>query len=114
MNNFTLFESQHVYQQGNPFLLNQINDIIQAIGAYKNVSFTASYNYIQRASGSALARHNTNESILLKQVVNIPHHSVVSLGLNWKDTFGPYSPAFGLSWQKQFLEYQGEGDTTSP
>ena len=107
MNNFTLFESQHVYQQGNPFLLNQINDIIQAIGAYKNVSFTASYNYIQRASGSALARHNTNESILLKQVVNIPHYSVVSLGLNWKDTFGPYSPALGLSWQKQFLEYQG-------
>lgn len=107
MNNFTLFESQYVYQQGNPFLRNQINDIIQAIGAYKNVSFTASYNYIQRASGSALARHNTNESILLKQVVNIPHYSVVSLGLNWKDTFGPYSPAFGLSWQKQFLEYQG-------
>ena len=107
MNNFTLFESQYVYQQGNPFLRNQINDIIQAIGAYKNVSFTASYNYIQRASGSALARHNTNESILLKQVVNIPHYSVVSLGLNWKDTFGPYSPDFGLSWQKQFLEYQG-------
>ena len=107
MNNFTLFESQYVYQQGNPFLRNQINDIIQAIGAYKNVSFTASYNYIQRASGSALARHNTNESILLKQVVNIPHYSVVSLGLNWKDTFGPYSPALGLSWQKQFLEYQG-------
>lgn len=108
MNNFTLFENQYVYQQGNPFLFSQINDIIQTTGTFKNLAFSTSYSYIQNASASGLTRHRSNERVVLKHVVNIPHHSVVSLGLNWRDTFGFYSPSIGITWKKQFLEYQGE------
>ena len=66
LNNFTLIENQYVYQQGNPFLLNE-----------------------------------------LKRVISIPSYSTLSLGLDWSDSFGPYSPSFGVELQKQFFEYQG-------
>ena len=107
LNNFTLIENQYVYQQGNPFLLNETNDALQLLGTYKTLSFSASYNYIRNAATTVLARHETKDDVVLKRRINIPSYSTLSLGLDWSDSFGPYSPSFGVELQKQFFEYQG-------
>ena len=107
LNNFTLIENQYVYQQGNPFLLNETNDALQLLGTYKTLSFSASYNYIRNTATTALARHETKDDVVLKRRINIPSYSTLSLGLDWSDSFGPYSPSFGVELQKQFFEYQG-------
>ena len=107
LNNFTLIENQYVYQQGNPFLLNETNDALQLLGTYKTLSFSASYNYIRNTATTALARHETKADVVLKRRINIPSYSTLSLGLDWSDSFGPYSPSFGVELQKQFFEYQG-------
>ena len=107
LNNFTLLENQYVYQQGSPFLLNETNDALQLLGTYKTLSFSASYNYIRNTATTALARHETKADVLLKRRINIPSYSTLSLGLDWSDSFGPYSPSFGVELQKQFFEYQG-------
>ena len=107
LNNFTLIENQYVYQQGNPFLRNETNDALQLLGTYKTLSFSASYNYIQNTATTALARHETKADVILKRRINIPSYSTLSLGLDWSDSFGPYSPSFGVELQKQFFEYQG-------
>ena len=107
LNNFTLIENQYIYQQGNPFLLNETNDALQLLGTYKTLSFSASYNYIRNAATTVLARHETKDDVVLKRVISIPSYSTLSLGLDWSDSFGPYSPSFGVELQKQFFEYQG-------
>ena len=107
LNNFTLLENQYVYQQGSPFLLNETNDALQLLGTYKTLSFSASYNYIRNTATTALARHETKDDVVLKRVISIPCYSTLSLGLDWSDSFGPYSPSFGVELQKQFFEYQG-------
>ena len=86
MNNFTLIENQYVYQQGNPFLLNETNDALQLLGTYKTLSFSASYNYIRNTATTALARHETKADVLLKRVISIPSYSTLSLGLDWRDS----------------------------
>ena len=107
LNNFTLLENQYVYQQGNPFLLNETNDALQLLGTYKTLSFSASYNYIRNTATTALARHETKADVLLKRTINIPSYSTLSLGLNWSDSFGPYSPSIEVGFQKQLLKYSG-------
>ncbi|WP_251419786.1 outer membrane beta-barrel protein [Porphyromonas bobii] len=107
LNNFTLLENQYVYQQGSPFLLNETNDALQLLGTYKTLSFSASYNYIRNTATTALARHETKADVLLKRTINIPSYSTLSLGLNWSDSFGPYSPSIEVGFQKQFLKYSG-------
>ena len=107
LNNFTLIENQYVYQQGNPFLLNETNDALQLLGTYKTLSFSASYNYIRNTATTALARHETKADVLLKRTINIPSYSTLSLGLNWSDSFGPYSPSIEVEFQKQLLKYSG-------
>ena len=107
LNNFTLIENQYVYQQGNPFLRNETNDALQLLGTYKTLSFSASYNYIRNTATTALARHETKDDVVLKRRINIPSYSTLSLGLDWSDSFGPYSPSFGVELHKQFFEYQG-------
>ena len=107
LNNFTLIENQYVYQQGNPFLLNETNDALQLLGTYKTLSFSASYNYIRNTATTALARHETKADVLLKRRINIPSYSTLSLGLNWSDSFGPYSPSIEVEFQKQLLKYSG-------
>ena len=107
LNNFTLLENQYVYQQGNPFLLNETNDALQLLGTYKTLSFSASYNYIRNTATTALARHETKADVLLKRTINIPSYSTLSLGLNWSDSFGPYSPSIEVEFQKQLLKYSG-------
>ena len=107
LNNFTLIENQYVYQQGNPFLLNETNDALQLLGTYKTLSFSASYNYIRNTATTALARHETKADVLLKRRINIPSYSTLSLGLNWSDSFGPYSPSIEVGFQKQLLKYSG-------
>ena len=107
LNNFTLLENQYVYQQGSPFLLNETNDALQLLGTYKTLSFSASYNYIRNTATTALARHETKADVLLKRRINIPSYSTLSLGLNWSDSFGPYSPSIEVEFQKQLLKYSG-------
>ena len=107
MNNFTLLENQYVYQQSNPFLLNETNDALQLLGTYKTLSFSASYNYIRNTATTALARHETKADVLLKRTINIPSYSTLSLGLNWSDSFGSYSPSIEVEFQKQLLKYSG-------
>ena len=107
LNNFTLLENQYVYQQGSPFLLNETNDALQLLGTYKTLSFSASYNYIRNTATTALARHETKADVLLKRTINIPSYSMLSLGLNWSDSFGPYSPSIEVEFQKQLLKYSG-------
>ena len=107
LNNFTLLENQYVYQQGSPFLLNETNDALQLLGTYKTLSFSASYNYIRNTATTALARHETKADVLLKRRINIPSYSTLSLGLNWSDSFGPYSPSVEVGFQKQLLKYSG-------
>ena len=107
LNNFTLLENQYVYQQGSPFLLNETNDALQLLGTYKTLSFSASYNYIRNTATTALARHETKADVLLKRTINIPCYSTLSLGLNWSDSFGPYSPSIEVEFQKQLLKYSG-------
>ena len=107
LNNFTLIENQYVYQQGNPFLLNETNDALQLLGTYKTLSFSASYNYIRNTATTALARHETKDDVVLKRVISIPCYSTLSLGLEWSDSFGPYSPSIEVGFQKQLLKYSG-------
>ena len=107
LNNFTLLENQYVYQQGSPFLLNETNDALQLLGTYKTLSFSASYNYIRNTATTALARHETKADVLLKRRINIPSYSTLSLGLDWSDSFGPYSPSVEVEFQKQLLKYSG-------
>ena len=107
LNNFTLLENQYVYQQGSPFLLNETNDALQLLGTYKTLSFSASYNYIRNTATTALARHETKADVLLKRSISIPSYSKLSLGLNWSDSFGPYSPSIEVGFQKQLLKYSG-------
>ena len=107
LNNFTLIENQYVYQQGNPFLLNETNDALQLLGTYKTLSFSASYNYIRNTATTALARHETKADVVLKRVISIPSYSTLSLGLEWSDSFGPYSPSIEVGFQKQLLKYSG-------
>ena len=107
LNNFTLLENQYVYQQGSPFLLNETNDALQLLGTYKTLSFSASYNYIRNTATTALARHETKADVVLKRRINIPSYSTLSLGLNWSDSFGPYSPSIEVGFQKQLLKYSG-------
>ena len=107
LNNFTLLENQYVYQQSNPFLLNETKDIVQLLATYKTLSFSASYNYIRNTAITALARHETKADVVLKRRINIPSYSTLSLGLNWSDSFGPYSPSIEMGFQKQFLKYSG-------
>ena len=107
LNNFTLLENQYVYQQGSPFLLNETNDALQLLATYKTLSFSASYNYVQNTSIAVLARHETKADVLLKRRINIPSYSTLSLGLNWSDSFGPYSPSIEVEFQKQLLKYSG-------
>ena len=107
LNNFTLLENQYVYQQGSPFLLNETNDALQLLGTYKTLSFSASYNYIRNTATTALARHETKADVLLKRRINIPSYSTLSLGLEWSDSFGPYSPSIEVGFQKQLLKYSG-------
>ena len=107
LNNFTLLENQYVYQQGSPFLLNETNDALQLLGTYKTLSFSASYNYIRNTATTALARHETKADVVLKRRINIPSYSTLSLGLNWSDSFGPYSPSVEVEFQKQLLKYSG-------
>ena len=107
LNNFTLIENQYVYQQGNPFLLNETNDALQLLGMYKTLSFSASYNYIRNTATTALARHETKDDVVLKRVISIPSYSTLSLGLDWSDSFGPYSPSIEVEFQKQLLKYSG-------
>ena len=107
LNNFTLLENHYVYQQGSPFLLNETNDALQLLGTYKTLSFSASYNYIRNTATTALARHETKADVLLKRRINIPSYSTLSLGLNWSDSFGPYSPSVEVGFQKQLLKYSG-------
>ena len=107
LNNFTLLENQYVYQQGSPFLLNETKDIVQLLATYKTLSFSASYNYVQNTSTAVLARHETKADVVLKRRINIPSYSTLSLGLDWSDSFGPYSPSVEVEFQKQFLKYSG-------
>ena len=107
LNNFTLLENQYVYQQGSPFLLNETNDALQLLGTYKTLSFSASYNYIRNTATTSLARHETKADVLLKRTINIPSYSTLSLGLNWSDSFGQYSPSIEVEFQKQLLKYSG-------
>ena len=107
LNNFTLIENQYVYQQGNPFLRNETNDALQLLGTYKALSFSASYNYIRNTATTALARHETKDDVVLKRRINIPSYSTLSLGLDWSDSFGPYSPSIEVEFQKQLLKYSG-------
>ena len=107
LNNFTLLENQYVYQQGSPFLLNETNDALQLLGTYKTLSFSASYNYIRNTATTALARHETKDDVVLKRVISIPSYSTLSLGLEWSDSFGPYSPSIEVEFQKQLLKYSG-------
>ena len=107
LNNFTLLENQYVYQQSNPFLLNETNDALQLLGTYKTLSFSASYNYIRNTATTALARHETKADVVLKRRINIPSYSMLSLGLEWSDSFGPYSPSIEVGFQKQLLKYSG-------
>ena len=107
LNNFTLLENQYVYQQGSPFLLNETKDIVQLLATYKTLSFSASYNYVQNTSTVVLARHETKADVVLKRRINIPSYSTLSLGLDWSDSFGPYSPSVEVEFQKQLLKYSG-------
>ena len=107
LNNFTLLENQYVYQQSNPFLLNETKDIVQLLATYKTLSFSASYNYVQNTSTAVLARHETKADVVLKRRINIPSYSTLSLGLEWSDSFGPYSPSIEVGFQKQLLKYSG-------
>ena len=107
LNNFTLLENQYVYQQGSPFLLNETNDALELLGTYKTLSFSASYNYIRNTATTALARHETKADVVLKRRINIPSYSTLSLGLDWSDSFGPYSPSVEVEFQKQLLKYSG-------
>ena len=107
LNNFTLLENQYVYQQGSPFLLNETNDALQLLATYKTLSFSASYNYVQNTSIAVLARHETKADVVLKRRINIPSYSTLSLGLEWSDSFGLYSPSVEVGFQKQLLKYSG-------
>ena len=107
LNNFTLLENQYVYQQGSPFLLNETKDIVQLLATYKTLSFSASYNYVQNTATAVLARHETKADVVLKRTISIPSYSTLSLGLNWSDSFGPYSPSIEVGFQKQLLKYSG-------
>ena len=107
LNNFTLLENQYVYQQSNPFLLNETKDIVQLLATYKTLSFSASYNYVQNTSTAVLARHETKADVVLKRSISIPSYSKLSLGLDWSDSFGPYSPSIEVGFQKQLLKYSG-------
>ena len=107
LNNFTLLENQYVYQQSSSFLLNETKDIVQLLATYKTLSFSASYNYVQNTSTVVLARHETKADVVLKRRINIPSYSTLSLGLDWSDSFGPYSPSVEVEFQKQLLKYSG-------
>lgn len=105
LNNFIIIENQYVYQQGNPLLFNQTTDLIQLLASYKNFSLNASYNFIHNTATTSLEKYGDNKSIILKRTINIPSYTVLNIGLNWRDSFGFYSPSLKLNFQKQFLKY---------
>jgi hypothetical protein len=45
--------------------------------------------------------------VVLKRTISIPSYSTLSLGLDWSDSFGPYSPSIEVGFQKQLLKYSG-------
>lgn len=108
INNFILIENKYIYQQGNPYLINQTNDVFQLMGSHKNVSFNASYNYIQNTATTALVRYDSDDNVILKQIINLPHYSMIYSSLYWRATYGRYTPSIGANFQKQFLTYLGK------
>ncbi|MDO4726275.1 MAG: outer membrane beta-barrel protein [Porphyromonadaceae bacterium] len=108
LNNFIALENQYVYKQGNPYLRNRVSDIAQIIANYKKISFNANYSVMRNFSATILTKYGHNDNIVLKRIVNLPYFSKISLGVDWRNSYGFYSPSVNVSFQQQFLTYDGK------
>ena len=112
LGNGVSFENPYVYQQGNPFQLNQISNITQLVLNYKTLSFNTSYNIIQDAPLRILTKYPLKEGVILKRTENLPNYSKFTFGANWRGSYGFYSPSVSFSYQQQFLKYDGRSFNT--
>ncbi|MDR0988358.1 MAG: TonB-dependent receptor [Prevotellaceae bacterium] len=98
------YDDPYTYETGNPLLQpTRIDDLSYTL-VWKKLQVMASYKMYRDRILGVMQRYNDTD-ILLYKPENIPHSQGLTLGVNYGFTLGWWTPSFGVSMQKQFLEY---------
>ncbi|MDR0894188.1 MAG: TonB-dependent receptor [Prevotellaceae bacterium] len=98
------YDDPYTYETGNPLLQPTRIDDLSYTFVWKKLQVMASYKMYRDRILGVMQRYNDTDIFLYKPE-NIPHSQGLTLGVNYGFTLGWWTPSFGVSMQKQFLEY---------
>lgn len=110
LNDNIQYNNRFAYVQGNSELQPEYTHSINYLASYGNIRLIASYDWIHNAFMSTKSIYGTNGDIVLSRIENMPNFTRLSVGANWWDKFGFYTPYLELNITKQFFKYEYLGD----
>ena len=105
LNDNIQYNSRYAYIQGNSMLKPEYTNSINMLASYRNLHLIASYEKVEKTIMSAKSVYGTSKDIILSKTENMPDFEKLSVGINWWDHFGFYTPYLEFNIGKQNFSY---------
>lgn len=113
LNSKTYYQSQFMYQQGNPLLKPQKSYILEYLFGYKFINFSTSYTRTKNYISATFVSSPINPAVIVSTWDNFKKADFLRANINLQGTVKLWSPSLSVGVIKPFLEseYQGKSFT---
>ena len=105
LNNNLQYNSRYQYVQGNSLLNAEYTHSLNLLASYRNLRLIGSMDYIKNAIMVTRGIYKEGGDIVLSKAENLPSYRRYSIGLNWWQKFGIYTPYLELNYSQQDFKY---------
>lgn len=106
LSNYTYYDSEFVYQHGNPSLQPMTLYIVEWNTGYKFINASLSYTYKDNLIAPDIYTENEHSRILVSSFSNFDHASQLNAIVSLQHKFRWWRPSITMAVQHQFFDYE--------
>ncbi len=106
LSNYTYYDSEYIYQHGNPSLQPTTLYIVEWNTAYKFINASLCYTYKDNLIAPDIFTKDEHTPILVSSFSNFDHASQLSAQVNLQHNFKWWRPSITMAVQHQFFDYE--------
>ena len=109
LNDNLRYNSRYQYVQGNSQLKPEYTNSLNFLASYRNLRLIGSLDFMKNAIISARSIYGSSNDIVLSKSENMPDYRKFSIGANWWEKFGIYTPYLECNFSRQDFSYEYNG-----
>ena len=106
LSNYTYYDSEYIYQHGNPTLQPTTLYIVEWSTGYKFINASLSYTYKDNLIAPDIFTKDEHTPILVSSFSNFDHASLLSANVSLQHNFKWWRPSLRLAVERLFFDYE--------